>query len=107
VCDIVVMIIYVDIDGTICETDGCDYSKAVPMQDRIDRVNKWFDDGHRIVYWTARGTGSGIDWLIVTKDQLDGWGCKYHKLKMGKPVYDVFIEDKSAFFEPLPIPDGL
>ena len=23
------------------------------------------------------------------------WGCKFHELKMGKPNYDLFIDDKN------------
>ena len=101
------MIIYVDIDNTICKTDGCNYTEAIPIKERIDKVNQWYDDGHTIVYWTARGTGSGINCTLQTYEQLIKWNCKYHKLKMGKPVYDVFIEDKSAFFTPLPLPESL
>ena len=33
-----------------------DYSVAKPYFDRINKINKLFDDGHKIVYWTARGT---------------------------------------------------
>ena len=40
-----------------------------------------------IVYWTARGTVTGIDWLETTADQLDEWGCLYHELITGeKPI---------------------
>ena len=56
------MIIYVDIDETICyhEEDDTskarDYTKAKPYVERINKVNSLYDDGHTIVYWTARGT---------------------------------------------------
>ena len=57
------MIIYVDIDETICVSPSSrDYSKAEPIIDRIKKINSLYDQGHEIVYWTARGTGSGIDW---------------------------------------------
>lgn len=101
------MIIYVDIDNTICKTEGCDYKASTPYKERIDRVNEWYNKGHTIVYWTARGSGSGIDWSELTRNQLKNWGCKYTDLKLGKPVYDLFIEDRSAFFEPLTIPEEL
>ena len=32
---------------------------------------------------------------IKTKAQLKNWGLKFHKLLMGKPSYDIFIDDKS------------
>ena len=47
------------------------------------------------MYWTARGTLSGIDWEDVTREQFDKWGVKFHDLKFGKPYYDVFIDDKN------------
>lgn len=88
------MIIYVDIDNTIC-TQEVDYSNAKPYKNRIDKINKLYDDGHTIIYWTARGTVTGIDWMIITLNQLKEWGCKYNTLKMGKPAYDLFIDDKN------------
>ena len=92
------MIIYVDIDDTICYNDSDDklnYKNAKPYIERIERINELYNEGHYIAYWTARGTGSGIYWLTITKDQLDSWGCKYHSLKIGKPIYDLFIDDKN------------
>ena len=90
------MIIYIDIDETICDSPiDRDYTLSVPIQDNIDKANKLFDEGHTIVYWTARGTGSGIDWDTVTRQQFDLWGVKYHDLKFGKPYYDLFIDDKN------------
>ncbi len=34
-----------------------------------------------------------------TKKQLDSWGLKYSKLILGKPSYDIFVDDKSIFFK--------
>lgn len=96
------MIIYVDIDNTITRTNGADYENAIPIPERIDRMNKLYDDGHRIIYWTARGTITGIDWKDLTLHQLKYWNVKYHELKMNKPAYDLFIDDRNihsdAFF---------
>lgn len=96
------MKIYVDIDGTICTDNKArpktnkDYLEAKPLMDRIDTINKLYDDGHEIVYWTARGATSGIDWTEITTQQLSNWGCKYHKLLMNyKPHFDLYICDKS------------
>lgn len=89
------MIYYVDVDGTICtKTDG-NYRDARPLRDRIAKINKLYDDGHLIIYWTARGGNSGIDWTDVTHSQLAAWGCKYDKIMLGKPSYDVWIDDKA------------
>ena len=90
------MIIYIDIDDTICISDGSgDYSKSKPIKEAIDKANELYDKGHTIVYWTARGTMTGIDWREVTENQFKDWGVKYHELKFGKPAYDLFIDDKN------------
>ena len=93
------MLIYVDIDETICTTEGQssearDYSTATPIIKNIQKVNDLYDAGNRIVYWTARGTMTGIDWREVTESQFHMWGVKYHELHFGKPAYDLFICDK-------------
>ena len=90
----------VDIDGTICITpkgaDGTfDYARSQPLFDRIQKINELYDEGHTIIYWTARGSSSGIDWLNFTIIQLENWKCKYHYAKVGKPSYDVWIDDKA------------
>lgn len=90
------MIVYVDIDETICVTpDDRDYSKAKPIKKNIKKINEMYDNGDEIIYWTARGTGSGIDWRDVTTRQFEKWGVKYHSLYFGKPIYDLFIDDKN------------
>ncbi len=91
------MIIYVDIDHTICtyREDTLEYSKAIPLHDRIKKINDLYDQGNEIVYWTARGTVTGIDWRELTELQFLDWGVKYHKLRFGKPAYDLFVDDKN------------
>ena len=90
------MIIYVDIDETIClSPEDRNYSMATPITENIKKINKLYDEGNTIVYWTARGTGSGIDWRTTTEEQFVQWRVKYHDLKFGKPTYDLFIDDKN------------
>ena len=90
------MEIYIDIDETICESpEDRNYNHAQPIVENINKANKLYDEGHTVVYWTARGTGSGIDWRETTEKQFEKWGVKYHKLKFGKPIYDLFIDDKN------------
>ena len=98
------MIVYVDIDETICESpESRDYSKAKPLVKNIEKINNLYDEGNQIVYWTARGTGSSIDWEEITTEQFKRWGVKHHEIKFGKPIYDLFIDDKNinsnSFFE--------
>jgi len=91
------MKIYVDIDETICYYKGeRNYGNALPIYERIKSVNKLYEDGHTITYWSARGSTTGIDWRDITKKQLSEWGCKYHCLSVGeKPAYDLLICDKA------------
>lgn len=85
----------IDIDDTICHTINKQYTNSAPYYDRIEKINQLYDEGHIIHYWTARGSSSGIDWLEHTTKQLNEWGCKYHEVAVGKPSYDVWIDDKA------------
>lgn len=92
------MIIYVDIDDTICyytNNQKTNYETAIPYLERINKINNLFNQGNTIIYWTARGTITQINWFNITYKQLKEWGCKFHELKMGKPYYDLFIDDKN------------
>tara|TARA_A100001515_G_scaffold145031_1_gene151424 strand:+ start:1951 stop:2250 length:300 start_codon:yes stop_codon:yes gene_type:complete len=93
--------IYVDIDETICRyIDERYYPHAIPIRKNITKINKLYDEGNKITYYTARGSVTGIDWFDITKKQLDKWGCKYHKLSVGeKPDYDLLICDKTKRIE--------
>ena len=103
----------IDIDGTICsQTDG-DYSLAVPFENRITLINDLYEQGHHIIYFTARGMGSTNNNISAayakmysfTEKQLSDWGAKYHSLFLGKPRADLYIDDKamkdSNFFDSL------
>ena len=90
------MIIHVDIDETICTSPpDRNYANATPIQERIKHINDLYDEGHTIIYWTARGATTGIDWREVTEKQFEKWGVKYHELHLDKPAYDLFIDDKN------------
>jgi len=95
------MNIYVDIDETICfYKKERNYNLAIPIVENINKINKLYDQGNKITYWTARGSVTKIDWYEVTKKQLDSWGCKYHDLSVGeKPPYDLLICDKTKRIE--------
>jgi len=86
----------VDIDGTICTYDKVvPYKSAAPIRERIKFFNDLYDTGHEIIYWTARGGHSKKDYSVLTKKQLDEWGVKRTELRMGKPSYDFWIDDKA------------
>ena len=96
------MIYYVDIDGVLCENTYGQYDQASPVEENIAKVNALFDQGHTVILWTARGATTGIDWRSTTEKQMKRWGVKHHELRMGKPAYDVFIDDKAMRIEELP-----
>tara|TARA_R110000824_G_scaffold401421_2_gene612076 strand:- start:1103 stop:1393 length:291 start_codon:yes stop_codon:yes gene_type:complete len=94
------MIYYIDIDETICTSPKSrNYSEAQPIKEKIHKANKLYEKGNTIIYWTARGTGTGIDWRETTERQFKEWGVKYHELKFQKPMYDIFICDKALNVE--------
>jgi hypothetical protein len=91
-----------DIDGTICTITDGDYETARPLEDRINKVNDLYDEGHTIIFQTARGMGrtqnnpaSATDlFYTFTHNQLIEWGVKFHSLFLGKPAGDFYIDDK-------------
>ena len=95
----------IDIDDTICEKASgvfadADYEDCVPIKHRIDQINKLFDEGHTIFFATARGMARSDNndpsiFENITKKQLKDWGVKYHRLFMGKPTGDYYIDDKA------------
>lgn len=97
------MKIYVDIDETICFYDGVErlgYKNAIPNHENISKINKLYDDGHEITYYTARGAVSKINYSELTEKQLKRWGCRHHFLSVGeKPDYDLLICDKTKRIE--------
>jgi hypothetical protein len=106
------MVYIVDIDGTICTiSKDLTYEDSKPFEDRIEKLNKLYDEGHTILYNTARGMGrhgnrrsmAEADFYLFTARQLKSWGVKYHQLFLGKPAGDIYIDDKAMkdgdFFE--------
>ena len=91
------MIYCFDIDGTICSSvSDSAYHEAIPFDDVLQEINNLYDQGNTIIFMTARGSVSGKDWSDFTKQQLDQWKVKYHKLITNvKPHADIFIDDKA------------
>jgi len=96
------MIYVFDIDGTICNNTCGNYENVVPLPERIKKNNQLYDAGHTIIYHTARGMGRTNNDVIesyrlfytLTHSQLTSWGVKFHKLFLGKPAGDLYIDDK-------------
>lgn len=91
-----------DLDNTLCNTEGNDYEKSYPLENRIERVNQLYDEGNYIIINTARGMGrskNNVDMansmlFDFTKNQIEAWGLRYHLLFLGKPAGDFYIDDK-------------
>jgi len=86
---------YIDFDNTLCFTKNSDYINSKPIIERIRYTNELKNQGHEITIWTARGATTGIDYKELTLHQLKEWNIEYDNLLMGKPNYDIYIDDKS------------
>jgi hypothetical protein len=84
-----------DIDGVLCNNTDGRYELAKPYQQVIIRVNALYEQGHRVILFTARGTTTRIDWRELTEQQMRAWGVKYHQLFFGKPEADIYVDDRA------------
>lgn len=103
----------IDIDETICFYDKKrQYDMAIRDRKNIAKINKLYDEGWYIIYWTARGGSNkskdaGRCYYDFTWKQLELWGCKFHELSTGtkgryvKPAYDLVVDDKAKRIEEL------
>jgi len=75
----------IDIDGTICDDIPNEeperMSTAEVYADALETLNKWYDEGHIICFFTSRTEGH----REVTEAWLEKHGFKYHSMLMGKP----------------------
>ena len=91
----------IDIDGTICDDikneDSHLYPTANVFPKALDIINKWYDEGNVITFFTARESKD----RLVTEDWLEKHGFKYHGLVMDKPRINdhqeyVWIDNKKV-----------
>ena len=75
----------IDIDGTICDDIPNEeperMATAEVYPDALVTLNKWYEEGHIICFFTSR-TEEHRD---VTETWLKKHGFNYHSLLMGKP----------------------
>ena len=75
----------IDIDGTITDDVPNEeperMSVVEPYQGSVETLNKWFDEGHVITFFTSRTE----EVREITETWLNKHGFKYHGLLMGKP----------------------
>ena len=93
----------IDIDGVLCVTKKSNYHKSKPNIAAINKVNKLYENGNKIIIFTARYMGRNNNDVSKAKEegyeltlkQLQDWNVKYHEFIMGKPSYDIIIDDKA------------
>jgi len=94
-----------DMDGTFCtQQKSEEYHLAKPIPQMIDKMNGLYLAGHHIIIFTARGMKTyqkDVSRVIArydaeTRDWLDKNGVLYHELIFGKPIGDVYIDDKGV-----------
>ena len=75
----------IDIDGTITEDIPNEEPErmvtCIPYADALETLNKWYDEGHIITFFTSRTE----EHRSVTEEWLVRHGFKYHGLLLGKP----------------------
>ena len=75
----------IDIDGTICDDIPNEeperMATAALYHEALETLNKWFDEGHIITFFTSRTE----EHRVVTEAWLDEHGFKYHGILFGKP----------------------
>lgn len=75
----------IDIDGTITDDVPNEEPERMatcePFPDALATLNKWYDQGHIICFFTSRTEAH----REVTETWLKKHGFKYHSLLVGKP----------------------
>jgi len=75
----------IDIDGTICDDIPNEeperMATAALYPDALVTINKWFEEGHVITFFTSRVE----EHREVTEEWLNKHGFNYHGMLMGKP----------------------
>ncbi len=96
-----------DLDGTLCQTINGDYNNSKPIIEAINKVNFLYDQKYYIIIFTARYMGKengNIEKVYdrgykFTYNQCLSWNLKFHKLILGKPEYDIIIDDKQFNYD--------
>jgi len=75
----------IDIDGTITDDVPNEQPERMatcePFPDALSTLNKWYDEGHIITFFTSRTE----EHRVVTEEWLKKHNFKYHGILMGKP----------------------
>ncbi len=75
----------IDIDGTICDDVPNEEPErmvtAEPYPDALETLNRWYEQGHIITFFTSRTE----DLREITEVWLKKHNFKYHGILLGKP----------------------
>ena len=96
-----------DLDNVICTTKNNNYHNSRPKKKVINFINQLYSEGYTIKIFTARFMGRNKDNISkakkqaakITLHQLKKWQVNYDKLIFGKPSFDIYIDDKSFFYD--------
>jgi ribonucleotide monophosphatase NagD (HAD superfamily) len=88
--------IMVDLDGVLCtEEQFHDRPLAQPLPGAQEALRRLRAAGYIVVIYTARSWGE----QRMTKQWLADHGFDYDGLHMGKPVADLWIDDRAVGFK--------
>jgi hypothetical protein len=101
-----IKILCFDLDNVICTTKGRQYEKSKPKKKIIKLINNLYRNDYEIKIFTARYMGKfkGNEKKArrfgykKTFNQLKKWKLNFHELILGKPSYDLIIDDKALGF---------
>jgi len=86
----------IDLDGTICtEEKTFSRSLAKPIKGASESINKLYSEGHTIILYSSRSWQE----YEMTTEWLKSFEIKYHQLILGKPIGDLWIDDRAIRFK--------
>ncbi len=93
--------LFVDFDGTIVSLEK-DFMHGSPNEELIAILRDYYDNGKRIVIYTARGMKSNNGDIAIieekVKPRIAEWlrlhSVPYHELRIGKPFFEILIDDQ-------------
>jgi capsule biosynthesis phosphatase len=94
-----------DLDNTLVSYPSIpgDYSTVKPIFTNINLLNNLKRAGHEIIIYTARRMATHKhnlgkvmkDIALITLESLDALGIEYDEIIFGKPIADIYIDDRA------------
>lgn len=95
-----------DLDNTLVTYPNIpgDYTTVEPIVSMIDLLRSLYNSGHIIIIYTARRMAThknNIGAVMkdigkITFDTLDKFNIPYHEIIFGKPIADIYIDDRAV-----------